>query len=151
MARSRNLLPCEHKNDFYFYFYFCWLACSWQQYKPVECCHGLARQGAVCTLVTLQNVSYCCQQYTRIVRYSCKMSDFNQICNFPTHFLMFPNIIFNENTSNGSRAHTCEQTDGRTRRSWQAFFTTYAAALKMNNICWIRAEPRTKIRRVFLL
>jgi hypothetical protein len=43
----------------------CWPTCTWQQYKTVDCCHGNATVGSLCTVVELQSILYCNQQYKR--------------------------------------------------------------------------------------
>ena len=34
-----------------------------QQYKTIECSHVNARMASLCTVASLQNISYSCQQY----------------------------------------------------------------------------------------
>jgi hypothetical protein len=58
-----TLLPLKRNNTFPLYRF--WRACSCQQCKTAECCHGNARMGSLYTVVELQNVSYCCLQYKR--------------------------------------------------------------------------------------
>jgi len=54
MAHSRNYC-CHGKINYTFPFYCCWCGYSFQQYKDVQCCHGIATVGYLGIVVELQN------------------------------------------------------------------------------------------------
>jgi len=61
-AHSRNHSSWKRNNAFPVYC--CWPTGSCQPYKTVQCRHGNTTTRCFCTVVELQNISYCCK-YTR--------------------------------------------------------------------------------------
>jgi len=52
-----RLMSWKRNNTFLFYYR--WRRCSCQRYKHVKFCHGNAKVSSLCSVVDLQNISYC--------------------------------------------------------------------------------------------
>ena len=66
-----TLWPARVTRNKTFHFYCCWRTCNWQQYTSVQCYHGNATLGPLCTVVELQNTSCCCQNNKYQILWTC--------------------------------------------------------------------------------